>query len=118
MKFREFLEQNYPQKIKLWSSKKDEILNLWKRLQPDTPIIMSSMQKKDGKVRSFGQDGIRISGDYNFCLGVLSRLKDLIPYEAENSKLRLIFKELDTRHNADPTQKSYVLYVNREDRGS
>ncbi len=112
--FRQFVEQEE----KLWSAKKDDILKYWNNLRPDIPAVMMPVEKgvPGEKKRSYGEDMIRISGSSQFIASVLSRMKHLIAYESPTTKLRLIFKEIDSPRRADPTKPSYVFYANVENR--
>lgn len=101
---------------KPWSAKKPEILQMWKTLQPNLPIYMTPITKKTGGTQSYGEDGIRITGSWNFIAAVMGRIKDLIAYEGPQTKLRLVFRGVDKSHG-DPNKVSYVFYVNSEHRG-
>lgn len=101
---------------KPWSAKKKEVIQIWKNLMPNMPIIMqpmSGIKKSDGGTSSFGEDGIRISGSWQFIAGVLSRLKQMVNYENEDGRLRLVFKGIE---NARPDRNNYVFYVNLQSR--
>jgi len=112
--FKNFLEQDQ----KLWSAKKDQIIQYWKNLRPDMPMNMMPVQKahEGEKRKSYGEDGIRITGSPDFIASILGRLKDLLIYEGQQSKLRLVFKEIESPRRADPTKRSYAFYVNVEPR--
>lgn len=103
---------------KPWSAKKDEILDLWKKMMPNLPIIMQPMVKAvSGEYHSsYGEDGIRITGSWGFISGVLSRLKEIIGYENPETKLRLVFQGIESGRNARPDRKNYVFYVNLQPR--
>ena len=130
MEFREFLENHEfvefvinefdanPVQAKPWSAKKAEILQLWRNLRSDTPIYMTPIAKTGiiGK-KSYGEDGIRITGSWNFIVSILGRIKDILNYESPNTKLRLIFRGVDRLHG-DASKNSFVFYVNSEPRSS
>lgn len=105
-------------KPKIWSAKKAEILQMWRTLKPDIPIFIQPMLDKPEGVEksSYGEDGIRITGSFSFIAGVLSRLKDIATYENPKTKLRLIFRGIDTEKQVGPDRRSYVFYVNLENR--
>ena len=139
MRFREFVEKNdfvsfiiesfenmaldedtqqLTQHQKPWSAKKSEILQMWRQVKPNLPVIMTPMQKDyEGKTRSYGEDGIRITGSWQFIASIIGRLKELLFYENPNSKLILIFKLIYSSKNARPYRQSYVFYINSQDRG-
>jgi hypothetical protein len=102
---------------KPWSGKKDEILDIWKKMMPDMPVIMEPMSKQpDGGTSSYGEDGVRITGSWRFIASVLGRLKEILGYENPQTKLRLVFKGIDSNRNARPDRQSYVFYVNLQPR--
>lgn len=115
--FVDFLLQEFnqaPLDDKPWSAKKPEILQMWKNLRPNIPIYMTPMVKQGMNNHSYGEDGIRITGSWQFISAILSRLKDLMVYENPNTKLTLAFRGVDREH--DPTQSSFVFYVHSEPR--
>jgi|688.fasta_scaffold55069_9 hypothetical protein len=103
---------------KVWSAKKAEILQMWKSLKPDIPIILTPMSEKpEGSDNtSYGEDGIRITGSAHFISAVLGRLKEIIGYENPQTKLRLIFRGVDQNKQSRPDRQSYVFYINLERR--
>lgn len=106
-----------PVQAKPWSAKKPEIMQMWQNLRPDVPIYMTPMSKEKGlDGQSYGEDGIRITGSYQFISSVLGRIKDLMAYENPQTKLRLIFRGIDKMHGGG-NQNTFVFYVNVENRG-
>lgn len=103
--------------LKPWSADKDEIFRLWRAVRPDLPIQMQPMVSKGKGIRSYGEDGIRITGSWNFIMSVVGRLKDIMPYENQQTRLRLIFKGLDKSKDPSPESPSYVFYINLQKRG-
>lgn len=103
---------------KPWSAKKADILQMWKTLKPDLPIILTPVSEKpEGSDNtSYGEDGIRITGSSHFIAAVLGRLKEIIGYENPETKLRLIFKGVDQNRRVRPDRQSYVFYINLERR--
>lgn len=103
---------------KPWSAKKSEILQMWKNLRPDTPIILQPIsQKMDSDSQtSYGEDGIRITGSWYFISSILARLKELTYYENPQMKLRLIFRGVDKSRVSRPNVQSFVFYLNGENR--
>lgn len=102
---------------KPWSGKKDEIIDLWKKMLPDLPVIMEPMSKQaDGGTSSYGEDGVRITGSWRFIASILGRIKEILGYENPSSKLRLVFKGIDSNRNARPDRQGYVFYVNLQPR--
>ena len=103
---------------KVWSAKKAEILQLWRSLNSDTPIVIQPMtEKPDGVEKSsYGEDGVRITGSYEFITAVLSRIKEIINYENLDTKLRLVFRGVDSSKQPRPDRQSFVFYINLERR--
>jgi len=103
---------------KPWSAKKSEIMQMWRNFRPDIPILIQPLQEKPkGSNRTnYGEDGIRITGSFNFISSVLSRLKEIISYENPETKLRLVFRGID-RNKSRPDRQSFAFYVNVENRG-
>lgn len=102
---------------KPWSGKKDEIIDLWKKMLPDLPVIMEPMSKQaDGGTSSYGEDGVRITGSWRFIASILGRIKEILGYENPSSKLRLVFKGIDSNRNARSDRQGYVFYVNLQPR--
>jgi hypothetical protein len=128
--FKDFVEQQdfvesiinefdqQPVQAKPWSAKKPEIMQMWQNLRSDTPIYMTPISKKETGVdgQSYGEDGIRITGSYQFIASVLGRIKDLLAYENPQTKLRLVFRGVDKMHSG-PDKNAFVFYVNVENRG-
>jgi len=105
-------------KAKPWSAKKDEILHMWQQMRPDAPIIMTPMAPSmpGAGHSSYGEDGVRITGSYNFIAGVLGKLKSLMSYENPGMKLRLVFRAVDSNKVSRPDRQAYVFYVNLQPR--
>lgn len=107
------------QKEKPWSAKKDEILQMWRTMRADTPIIMTPIVDNPNKGEehsTYGEDGIRITGSWYFISSVMARLKEIIGYENPQNKLRLIFRGIDKSKNPRMDRQSYVFYANLEKR--
>jgi hypothetical protein len=107
------------QHVKPWSAKKDEILQMWRNMRADTPIIMTPIADKipgEKEHSTYGEDGIRITGSWNFISAVLARLKEIVGYENPQHKLRLIFRGIDPAKSGRADRQSYVFYANLEGR--
>lgn len=104
--------------MKPWSAKKPEIMQMWQNLRPDMPILMTPMVGSGlGGTSSYGEDGIRVTGSWQFISSVIGRFKDIMNYENPTTKLRLVFKGVDkSRGRAD--RESFVFYVNADPRAS
>jgi hypothetical protein len=102
---------------KPWSAKKSEILNMWRGVKPNLPIFITPL-KKDRPVgsKTYGEDGIRVTGTYNFIMSVLSRLKDLMNRENPETRLKLVLRSVSGGKQALSDQQSYAFYINLERR--
>lgn len=102
---------------KPWSATKDEIVSMWQKMRPDMPIIITPMvDKPEGGTQSYGEDGIRITGSFEFISSIMGRLKELIGYENPQTKLRLILRGIDKKRQSRADRNSYVFYLNLEKR--
>lgn len=106
-------------KEKPWSAKKSEILQIWRNTRPDTPIILEPItEKPEGSNKTnYGEDGIRITGSFNFIKSVLSRIKEILTFENPETRLRLVLRAVDISKRVRPDKNSYAFYVNLERRG-
>ena len=110
--FVDFVLNEFDSTQKSWSAKKDEIMQSWQNLRPEAPIYMKPIsQGADHK--SIGEDGLRITGSWEFIASVLGKLKELMQYENDQTKLKLVFKGVD---GGDPSRQTFVFYVNVEGR--
>lgn len=104
-------------KPKPWTATKKQVLQMWKTLRPNMPILIAPMNTSDNDHDSYGEDGVRITGSWSFIASVLSRLKDIMNYENPKTRLRLVFRGIDSPRDARPDRPSFVFYINLEDRG-
>lgn len=104
---------------KPWSAKKAEIIQLWKNLRTDVPIIISplsdQLENPNTEKSTYGEDGIRISGSWAFITSILAKIKELIYYENPQTKLRLVFRGVD-KNKAIASKQAFVFYLNLERR--
>ena len=95
--------------------KKAEILEHWHRIPGNQPVYMHPVPyKHEGS--TYDQDGIRITGSKQFIDSVLSKLKDLLGCEDDNTRLQLVYKrsvDKDTGEELD----SYNCYIQVHERG-
>lgn len=106
---------------KSWSAKKQEIIQTWQNLRPDVPILITPIEDMAAGQQSYGEDGIRLTGSWQFITSVLGRLKDLISYENPHTRLRLVLRAVEPKNdNGVPMpldRPAYVFYLNVENRG-
>ena len=113
---REFEQPNIERPQGLWSAKKPEILQMWQKTSQDMPIKITPIIKIPGSNnRSYGEDGVRITGSWPFIVSVLGRLKEVMAYENPQTKLRLSFRAVEPDGNR-PDRQSFVFYMNVEPR--
>ncbi|HWR71735.1 MAG TPA: hypothetical protein VN604_01045 [Nitrospirota bacterium] len=65
---------------------------------------------------TYAEDGIRITGSRAFVDGVLSRLKDLLDYESDETRLQVVYMR-STDRESGKTISSYNCYVQVHARG-
>lgn len=65
---------------------------------------------------TYAEDGIRITGSRAFVDGVLSRLKDLLKLESDETRLQVVYKRSMDR-DSGRTLSSYNCYVQVHERG-
>lgn len=104
--------------LKPWSAKKDQIIGMWRNLRPDMPVYMTPIVKKGDSMETYGEDGIRITGSWNFIAAIMGKIKELLAYESPQTKLRLVFRGVDKSRNPGSDKQSFVFYVNAENRGA
>ncbi len=65
---------------------------------------------------TYAEDGIRITGNRAFVDSVLSRLKDLLKLENDETRLQVVYQR-STDRDSGRTLSSYNCYVQVHDRG-
>ena len=94
---------------------KKDVLKRWKGLKPNQPVH-PRMIPYGQKGKTFAEDVIRITGSTEFIDSVLSRLKDLIPYEGDTTRL-----DLNMSESFDKETKlslgAYNCYIRVQERG-
>jgi hypothetical protein len=119
--FIEFAEQAFESGTshKTRSASKAEIMDIWQKLRPDTPIYIMPMDDTfnlPGDHSTYGEDGVRITGSWPFIASILGRLKELMTYENPQTKLKLVFRGIKADNKASAERQSYAFYVNAERR--
>ena len=94
---------------KIWTAKKEDIIEYWEKLNP-SKIIVDPINK-DHKGSTFSEDGIRITGEPKFIYSVLSHLKEFLNFEDEKTSLIVKFKETKNKNSKKPFKKSYSFYI-------
>jgi len=103
---------------------KQGIIDLWEGLT-DQPIKMSPCGAGH-KGTTYAEDTIRLTGSQEFIESVLSRLKDLLEYDSNGSRLNLVYTETQGRYKDEETGKivageltgSWAFYLRAVERSS
>ncbi|RTK94080.1 MAG: hypothetical protein EKK64_09240 [Neisseriaceae bacterium] len=101
-----------------WKATKPEILEFWKKLRSDSPILMKPIEYNH-KGSTYGEDGIRITGSPQFIQSVLARLKEFLNFESPQTKLSVSYRETQSPSASQfgNTKTSYVFYLQTKKRG-
>ena len=100
---------------KKWKATKAQVMEFWKKIRPDTPIVMNPIPY-DHKGSTYEKDGIRVTGSKEFIASTISRLKAFIAYENPNTKLMLVYRETKPAINLGD-QATFVFYLQAKARG-
>jgi len=95
--------------------KKDQIIAHWNTIDQNQPIAIKPIPYKN-KGTTYDMDGIRITGSQKFIDSVLSRLKDLLDYEADETRLQIAYNE-STDRETRAKLGSYNCYIQVHYRG-
>lgn len=107
MNFRQFLEQK---DAKPWVAKKQDVIDLWKKVRADSPLNPSPVPWHH-KGNRFDQDGVRITGSSQWINSVLGRLKPLLAYDQYPSlDLDIKYRQVQRRDITD--RPSFACYIN------
>ena len=98
----------------VWNAKKDDIINFWAKLNSSKIEIDPISANHKGS--TFTEDGIRITGEPKFIYSVLSKLKDFLEFENENTKLEVKFKQSESKNKEKPNKISYSFYIQVKNR--
>lgn len=101
-----------------WKATKPEILEFWKKLRSDSPILMKPIEYNH-RGSTYGEDGIRITGSPQFIQSVLARLKEFLNFESPSTKLSISYRETQSPSASQfgQTKTSYVFYLQSKKRG-
>jgi len=94
---------------------KKHFLIHWSKLRPNQKLSPKPVRyTHEGS--TYAEDGVRITGSKAFVDSVLSRLKDLLRYEGEETRLQVVYKK-STDRESGKTLTSYNCYVQVHARG-
>jgi len=113
LEFKQWLEAAQTQ---AWRSKKKEIISFWKSLPNNLPLIPYNIVPKGHQGSVHAYDGIRVTGSRQFVNASISRLKDMLNYEADNTKLYLLYHQQVDKNAHNPMPNSFVFYVHVKER--
>lgn len=106
--FREFIEKK---KSTAWKARKSEVLQFWQNLPPHLPISMEPVPENHQGTR-FRQDGLRITGSPNFINSIICRLKDIIHFENESTRLDVEYRQIENPNgDSTPGTPEFVFYA-------
>lgn len=104
--FRDFMEE----KKSPTGSKRVRFINYWRSLPNHSPLAMKPIPKEHEGRTTKGEDSIRVSGSAPFINSVMSRLKDVLALEGEDSKLQITFRQ--SKYQRISGERSFIMYVN------
>lgn len=94
---------------------KKPFLNHWSKLRLNQPLRPKPVRyTHEGS--TYAEDGIRITGSKAFVDSVLSRLKDLLRFESDTTRLQVVYKRSTDRESGKAIS-SYNCYVQVHARG-
>lgn len=122
MSFREWLDAKQHVKtnspLKGWKAAKSQVMKHWTQLPPGRPMAELRTIPYDHKGPTYSYDGLRVTGSPNFIDAVLSRLKDLLAYEGNDTHLQVIYKQQVNSRTEQPIPESYVFYLQVKQAGT
>ncbi len=94
---------------------KKAFLKHWAKLRANGELLPRPVRyAHEGS--TYAEDGIRITGSRAFVDSVLSRLKDLLAYESDETRLQTVYKR-STDRKSGKVLSSYNCYVQVHARG-
>jgi hypothetical protein len=94
---------------------KKAFLKHWSKLRANQKLRPRPVQyAHEGS--TYAEDGVRITGSKAFVDSVLSRLKDLLDFENDETRLQVVYK-LSTDRESGKTLSSYNCYIQVHGRG-
>lgn len=94
---------------------KEVALNLWQNFKP-TKLNPEPIPYKH-KGTTVDQDGIRICGSLEFIASVMARLKDLIEFENNETRIGIAFSELTDRESGSRIKGRFRCSIQVHERG-
>lgn len=103
-------------KPKPWKSKKEDVIKFWHDLPPSIPILPIKIVPRYYKGPTYRFDGVRVTGSHQFINSIMARLKDMLPYESQRSRLHTAYRQQINKKTEEPVPNSFVFYVQIRDR--
>ena len=97
------------------SKTKAQALRHWEGIKDGGTIAITPVAYKHTG-STYAEDGIRLTGSKLFIDSVLSRLKDLLEYENNDTRLQLVYKQSQDRDTGCELS-SYNCYIQVHERG-
>lgn len=95
-------------------STRARLIQYWQTLRPDTPLIVTPIPvNHQGTTRD--DDGIRLTGSPQFIAATISRLKEILAYENENTKIEITYKQSEAQ-GGNMARQSYIMYIQVRER--
>jgi hypothetical protein len=101
---------------KPWKAQKSQVMEHWKTLRPGMPFGQVRAIPRDHKGPTYGFDGMRLTGSPQFIDSILSRLKDLLNLEGQETRLAVIYRQQVNNKTEQPVPDSFVFYLQIKDR--
>jgi hypothetical protein len=94
---------------------KEAALKVWQNLEPAKLKPEPIMYKHKGT--TVDQDGIRICGSTEFIGAVMERIKDLLEYESERTRIGIAFSEITDRETGTRIDGRFRCSIQVHERG-
>ncbi|MDA8099334.1 MAG: hypothetical protein M0042_06885 [Nitrospiraceae bacterium] len=94
---------------------KKAFLKHWSKLKPNQKLVPKPV-KYTHEGSTYAEDGIRITGSRKFVNSVLSRLKDMLAHDNDETRLQVVYQR-STDRESGKTLASYNCYVQVHARG-
>jgi hypothetical protein len=96
--------------------RKWESLRIWQQLPENMELTPAPIPYKHTGT-TIDEDGVRITGSYEFITAVMSRLKPLLQYEAGGTRLGIAFSELTDKVTGARMAGRYRCTIQVHERG-
>lgn len=100
---------------KSWKASKKQTADFWQKLPDNMPIVSTKPIPYKFQGSTYPYDGFRITGTPGFINSIMSRTKDILRYDGNNTKLGLIYKQQIDKNSGSPLN-SFALFVQVRER--